>query len=218
MSDRLEPPQEVWDVLRDRARHRALDEKGGYATTWVARRSHTPFGVPAGKLFDGFNADITALDSMLFELRKLRIARQVYGDGDEQACPGAARLVIVRDLQDGEDPRRNAEGWEFVVHRPDFLRRGDLLDQGGFFHHLNVLLLVLGVVASYFAPKLVECGLGGGMLTDPAVPSRAVVGTLGSRVELDSILLVLFAFLPTIGSFEHFASRRNDLLIRGQLF
>ena len=84
--------------LRDRARHRALDEKGGYATTWVARRSHTPFGVPAGKFFDGFNADITALDSMLFELRKLRIARQVYGDGDEQAVPigGGKRTWATR--------------------------------------------------------------------------------------------------------------------------
>ena len=52
-------------------------------------------------------------------------------------CSGAARLV-VHDLQNGEHARRNAERREFVVHRPDFLRRGNLFDQGRFLHGLNV--------------------------------------------------------------------------------
>lgn len=54
------------------------------------------------------------------------------------------------------------------------------------------------------------------MLTDPAVPRRAVVGSLGVRIRLDSLFLVRFAFLPTFGSIEHLARGRNDLLIRRQ--
>ena len=73
---------------------------------------------------------------------------------------------------------------------------------------------MLRVVATQFAPKFVECDLGGGMLTDPAVPRRAVVGSLGVRIRLDSLFLVRFAFLPTFGSIEHLARGRNDLLIR----
>jgi hypothetical protein len=51
--------------------------------------------------------------------------------------PGIAR-VVVRDLQNGEHARRNAERREFVVHRPDFLRRRNLLDQRRFLHGLDV--------------------------------------------------------------------------------
>ena len=54
------------------------------------------------------------------------------------------------------------------------------------------------------------------MLTDPAVPMRAVAGTLGARICLDSLFLVRLAFLPTIGSLKHLAACRNDLLIRRQ--
>lgn len=54
------------------------------------------------------------------------------------------------------------------------------------------------------------------MLTDPAVPRRAIVRSLGAMVCLDSLLLVRFAFLPTFGSFEHLARCRNDLLIQRQ--
>jgi hypothetical protein len=52
-------------------------------------------------------------------------------------CLGIAR-VVVGNLQNGEHARRNAESREFVVHRPDFLRCGNLLDQGRFLHGLNV--------------------------------------------------------------------------------
>ena len=51
--------------------------------------------------------------------------------------PGIGR-VVVGDLQNGEHAWRNAEGWEFVVHRPDFLRRRNLLDQRRFLHGLDV--------------------------------------------------------------------------------
>jgi hypothetical protein len=79
----------------------------------------------------------------------------------------------------------------------------------------DVLFLILGMVAStQFAPKIVECDLSGRMLTDPAVPARAVARTLGTRIRLDSLLFVRLAFLPAFGSLEHLARCRNDLLIR----
>jgi hypothetical protein len=149
-------------------------------------------------------------------------------------CPRAARLVIVRDLQTGEDPRtqRNTHGWEFVVHRPNFLRRGNLLHQGGLLHDLEVpavrssseppplktkadtLFLVLGVILSNFVPKFVKGDLGGCVFTDSAVPRRAVSGTLRSEVCLDSVLLVHSTFLPNVGGLEQFARYRNNLLVR----
>ena len=141
--------------------------------------------------------------------------------------PGIAR-VVVRDLQNGEHARRNTERREFVVHRPDFLRCRNLLDQGRFLHgldvpiykslarqarnnmrsprQLDILFLIIGMVASpQFAPKFVECDLSGRMLTDPAVPRRAVVRPLGARIRLDSLLFVCLPFLPAFGSLEHLA-------------
>jgi hypothetical protein len=56
------------------------------------------------------------------------------------------------------------------------------------------------------------------MLTDPAVPRRAVASTLGARIRLDSLFLVRLAFLPAFGSLEHLARCRNDLLIRRQFY
>ena len=56
------------------------------------------------------------------------------------------------------------------------------------------------------------------MLADPAVPRRAVTGTLWSRVRLDSVLLIPLAFLPMIGHLKNFAARRDDLLIRRQRY
>ena len=44
----------------------------------------------------------------------------------------------MRDLENGEDPRRNAKGWEFIVHRPYFLGRGNLPHQGRLLHDLDV--------------------------------------------------------------------------------
>jgi hypothetical protein len=154
--------------------------------------------------------------------------------------PGIAR-VVVRDLQNGEHARRNAERREFVVHRPDLLRPRNLLDQRRFLHDLDVpiykflvrqakkehavrqlldaLFLVLGMVTrTQFAPQIVECDLNGRMFTDPAVPMRAVARTLGARVRLDSLLFVRLAFLPAFGSLEHLARCRNDLLIRRQFY
>lgn len=82
-SDGLDPPQELRDVRRDSARHRTLDDKGGDETTWAARRGHAPLGVPVGKFFDAFYADIATLNAFLFELCQIRIAGHVYWDGDE---------------------------------------------------------------------------------------------------------------------------------------
>jgi hypothetical protein len=56
------------------------------------------------------------------------------------------------------------------------------------------------------------------MLTDPAVPRRAVTRALRSRVRLDSVLLIPLAFLPTIGCLKNLAARRDDLLIRRQRY
>lgn len=115
------------------------------------------------------------------------------------------------------------------------MRRRNPLDQGRFLHgldvpvprssdgrnilqgQLDILFLVLRVVAApQFAPKVVECDLGGRMLTDPAVPTRAVARTLGARICLDSLLLERFAFLPTFGGLEQLARCCNGLLIREQ--
>ena len=80
----------------------------------------------------------------------------------------------------------------------------------------GVLFHILGMINPDLAPKFVERCLGRGMLTDPAVPWRAVAGTLRSGIGLDSILLVRLALLPAFGSLDHFARRCEDLLIRGQ--
>ena len=53
---------------------------------------------------------------------------------------GVAR-VVVRDLQNGKHARRDAERCKFVVHRPNFLRRRNLLDQRRFLHGLNVPII-----------------------------------------------------------------------------
>ncbi len=74
------------------------------------------------------------------------------------------------------------------------------------------------VATPQFAPKFIERYLGGRMLTEPTVPRRAVAGTLGARIRLDSLLFVRLAFLPAFGSLEHLARCRNDLLIRGQFY
>jgi hypothetical protein len=84
---------------------------------------------------------------------------------------------------------------------------------------LDILFLILGMVARpQFAPKIVECDLSGRMLTDPAVPMRAVARTLEARIRLDRLLFVSLAFLPAFGSLEHLARCRNDLLIRRQFY
>ena len=83
----------------------------------------------------------------------------------------------------------------------------------------DILFLMFGMVASpQFAPKFVESDLSGRMLTDPAVPRRAVVRTLGARIRLDSLLFVRLAFLPVFGSLEHLARCCNYLLIRRQFY
>ena len=88
-----------------------------------------------------------------------------------------------------------------------------------FQEQLDILFLIIGMVARpQFAPKFVECDLSGRMLTDPAVPRRAVVRTLGARIRLDSLLFVRLAFLPAFGNLEHLARCRNDLLIRRQFY
>lgn len=74
------------------------------------------------------------------------------------------------------------------------------------------------MVTSQFAPNIVECDLSGSMLTDPAVPRRAVARTLGARIRLDSLVFVRLAFLPAFGSLEHLAGCRDDLLIRRQVY
>ena len=66
------------------------------------------------------------------------------------------------------------------------------------------------------APEFVESCLGRGMLTDPAVPWRAVASTLRSGIGSYCVLLVRLA-LPAFGGLEHFACRHDDLLIRGQI-
>jgi hypothetical protein len=58
------------------------------------------------------------------------------------------------------------------------------------------------VATPQFAPKFVEYDLGGRMLTDPAMPRRAVARALGARIRLDGILFVHLAFLPAFGSLE----------------
>ena len=74
------------------------------------------------------------------------------------------------------------------------------------------------VIIAQFAPKTVECDLSGRMLTDPAVPLRAVARTLGARIRLDGILFVHLAFLPAFGSLEQLARCRDDLHIRRQSY
>ena len=56
------------------------------------------------------------------------------------------------------------------------------------------------------------------MFTDPAVPSRAVAGTLRSRVCLNSFLLVCLAFLPPVAGLKYYAPRCYDLLVRRQSY
>ncbi len=84
---------------------------------------------------------------------------------------------------------------------------------------LDILFLILGMVTRpQFAPKFVEFDLSGRMLTDPAVPMRAVARTLEARIRLDSLLFVRLAFLPAFGTLEHLARCPNDLLIRRQFY
>lgn len=68
MSGGLEQSHEVWDVRGNSARHRTLNDKCRYAATWAAGRGHAPFGVPAGKHIDTFDANVATLDTFLFEL------------------------------------------------------------------------------------------------------------------------------------------------------
>jgi hypothetical protein len=79
---------------------------------------------------------------------------------------------------------------------------------------------MLRVVDSKLAPKLVERYLLRRMFTDSAVPGCAVAGTLVPRIclDLDCVLLVHLAFVPVFRSPEQFAARRDNLLVRGQLY
>jgi hypothetical protein len=78
----------------------------------------------------------------------------------------------------------------------------------------NILFLILRMINPNLAPEFVESCLGRGMLTDPAVPWRAIASTLRSGIGSYNVLLIRLS-LPTFGGLEHFTRRCDDLFIRG---